>query len=268
MHIGNNAHFIFKQHIRKKKMTDMLTPGSFFEPVGGISYFVCGDGLETKIYIQNYFPLLIDSSDARATWSVDIYAARGEKIETQKGRLSGSSGAVIVLSDEKKYGKLGMLWVKIGFDDAEYTANKPFGTIFFTEFSRKTEKITHKIMMHSLGFPTASIYDYERTTTGLMMPKDSSPYLIYANGSLLQNSGTEAGGTITFVNAKHERLDVTIPKITASLGSNKLDLFSAAPSLRPHIGEAPFSMHLKGSNILGKPLLIVEGKDTFKGDHL
>ena len=268
MQLGNNAHFVFKQHIRKKKMSDALTPGSFFAPVGGISYFVCGGEYETKIYIQNYFSLLTDSKDAKAKWTLDIYGTSGEKIETKEGRLTGSAGAVITLSDEKKYGKFGTLWTKIAFDDAEYTASKPFGTIFFAEFSKKTAAQSYKIIMHSLGFPTASIYDYDRTTTGLMMPADSSPHLIYANGSLLTGRGTSAGGTIDFINAKHQHLEVKIPEIALSLGSNKLDLFSISSALRAHIGGEPFSMQMKGHNILGKPLLIMEGKDTFKGDHL
>ncbi len=266
MNIGKNAHFIFRQHVRKKKLTDVLLPKIFFNPVGAISYFVCGTAFETRIYIQNYFPLLTDSSDAGAKWSVDIFSASGNKIETKTGTLHGSAGAVITLSDEKKYGAFGILWVKIAFDDKEYTASKPFGTIFFTELTRRTKGRTHKILMHSLGFPTASFYEYDRTSTGLMLPEDSTPNLLYANGSQLR--GSSASMSLAVINAKRESLSLTLPNIETSLGANKVNLFDIEPHLGAHIGNEPFSIRMSGTNILGKPLIIMEGAETFKGDHL
>ncbi len=266
MHIGKDAHFMFRQQVRKKKFTDMFLPSSMLAPHGGISYFVCGDSLETNISIQNYFPLLTDSTDAGARWTIDIYNSDGDHVETQSGMLPGKGGTVITLADEKKYGAHGMVWVKIALLDRDYTAAKPFGTIFFTEFSRRSREKTHKILMHSLGFPTASRYDYDRTATGLLLPPRSVPFLVYANGSELP--GTIASGIATFVNAAHESLAVTLPPVPRSLGVQKVDLLKFEPKLSAHIADKPFSIRLSGKNILGKPLLIMEGDDTFKGDHL
>ena len=266
MNIGKNAHFIFRQQVRKKKHSDMLLPRSFLAPHGGISYFLCGESFKTNIYIQNYFPLLTDSTDAGARWSVDIYNANGEHVEKQSGTLRGKGGVVITIADEKKYGAYGMVWVKIALHDEEYTAAKPFGTIFFTELSRKTEQKTLKILMHSLGFPMASRYDYDRTATGLMLPPESVPHLIYANGSELH--GAVASCTATFVNRAHASLAVVLPSVPHSLGVQKIDLFKTEPKLSAHIGNDPFSIRLSGKNILGKPLLIMQGEGTFKGDHL
>lgn len=270
MELGKNAHTVFLRYLQKKTFFDRFVPRNFPRPMGGIVYFLNDDVFETKIYFQNYFALLADSQYARARWSADVYSSSGKKVVHKEGIFVGAQGAVIEIRTLGDVGEYGVVHVSIEFDDTVYKINKPPLSIFYVEYARRGLNEIRKIISHSLGTPVAGVYSYERSFTGIIPYPKQRPYLLIANGSLLKAdpSVSAASGILEVTNINQQTVSIVLPNISESLGSRKIDLLEVCPNLLVHVGDKPFSLKIKGKNILSKPFLFMLGEHVFLGDHL
>lgn len=269
MKLGENAHIFFKSHVKENFFFDKFVPPNFLKAVGCISYFLNDDAFETRVYLQNYIPLMSGDPEAGVKWCVDFYSSKGKRVAHKEGAFKGPQGAVIDVGKLGDVGEFGVVRTYIWLDDKTHKMDKPLRSIFFTEFSEKGKREPRKIISHSLGSPTAGIYDYDRSFTGIILQSKVKPYLLIANGTLLKSlASSRATGVLTITNSDRQDIRMVLPDIRESLGSRKIDLLDGFPNLRSHVGNKPFSINIKGRNILSKPFMILVGDHTFLGDHL
>jgi hypothetical protein len=270
MKLGEHAHIIFRRHLQKKAFFDRLIPKSFLKPIGGIEYFLNDDKFETRVYIQNYFALLADSPNIHAKWNLDVYSSGGELAAHKEGVFEGPQGVVVEIGALGNIGKYGVIQVSIDLDDDTYRLDLSPHTVFYTEYSERKISNPRKVISHSLGYPSAGVYSYDRSFTGLILGAGCTPHLLYASGSLLKPEAplSWVTGTLEITNSDQKTLSIPLPEIHESLGSHKVDLLAAVPNLRAHVSDKPFSLRIKGRNILSKPFLFLVGDHIFLGDHL
>lgn len=270
MKLGKNAHSILPRYLRKKSIVARMMPEYFLRSVGGISYFLNDEKISTRIYLQNYLALLSDSPDVHAKWHLDLYSSAGEKVFHKEGVFTGYQGAVIEVSTLENVGEYGVIHAGLYLQDKDLEINKPLLTVFFTEFSQRNTQYPRKLISHSLGAPAGGIYTYDRSATGLAIPSGSIPHLLIANGTTLKSEMRAmcATGALQITNADGKVLHIPLPNIKESLGSRKVDLFNVCPAMEKHVGTQPFGIKIKGTNILGKPFLLITGEHVLLGDHL
>ncbi len=272
MKIGENTHPLLKRYLKKRRIFDRFFPHDLLKSQGAISYFLNDEIFETRLYLYNYFALQSGDSLVCAKWSVDIYSSTGKKVGRKFGTLSGNESVVVTLSDMVGIGEFGIVLVKMELVDKDYFIDHPFYAVYYTEYTRKhTEGQGQKLIVHSLGFPTGSFFDYgrENYTSGSFLPQEGTPFFMYSSGTLLRlrHEMAYASGSLLVYNFKGEELELLLPKIKKPLASMKINLDKEYPNFRTHIAGKPFTFKIKGKNILSKSFWYIHGKNIFVGEH-
>lgn len=263
---GPYSHPIFVQKLRtpRKGITgrfrDVLS-------IGGSSYYIKSEGIETRTYIYNYFNLLEDAK-YRSKWEVNFYSSNGKLAKKVKGVFEGAENVIVDSKDIKELDDFGVIHTKIRMDEGSDMFVQPYTTTFFNEYYRP-DSPKHGIFAHSLGAPAAIHYSYYRYSSGWSIKTGFRPYLLIASGCKFHRIGHRAcaHAKINFINFNKEVLSLEVKKLK-TMECRRLDLFELCRPLKEHLADRPFSIVIDGENILSKPYFYQSDGKFLLGEHL
>lgn len=262
---GQDSHPIFiKKLVQRKgligRFRDMLS-------IGGISYYLKTEGIETRIFLYNYFNLLADEN-FKTKWELNLYSRKGKILKKLAGFFEGSETVVVDTKHMRGLDECGVIHVKINPSSASKMLLEPYTTTFFNQYYMPSDD-TKGIIAHSLGAPAAIHYAYNRYSSGWSIEAGFKPFLMIASGCKFHKIGHGkcSGAKLIFINSKKEKMEMTLEKLKP-MELRRLDLFEILPELKEHLADKVFSIVIEGENILSKPYLYQSDGVFLMGEHL
>ncbi len=260
---GRNSHPIFVKKMCDRKgiigrFRDILS-------VGGISYYIKSEGIQTRIYIYNYFHLLADEN-FKSKWEVNLYSRDGKIAKKLTGAFEEGETVVLDTAEISELDDFGVIHTKIKCAHGMF--DQPYTTTFFNEYYRP-DSTNHGVFAHSLGAPAAIHYTYNRYSSGWSLKSGFRPYMLIGSGCKFNKIGhgkcTRAN--LTFINYKKEKMSLEMERLRP-MESRRLDLFAILPGLEGHLSDKAFSIVIEAENLLSKPYFYQTDAKFLMGEHL
>ncbi len=265
---GSSAHPIFLERLKPVRQYPLLS--RVRKPLGLLNssyYFKGSFGLETKVYLTNYYNLLCDAG-VPASWYLECLDRQGKVALQLQGTFKDNETVIIDLAPYKQLDAFGVVRAQVVMQSDEVFLPQAHSTDFFNEYYQPGSTIG--IMAHSLHVARAAHGEpYQRISPGLVVPSAFHPHLLIAGGcnfsKFLHGACTKA--KLTFLNFKNEEISKDIEPLKPG-ACHMIDLFKEIPQLAEHISDKPFTIKILGENFLPKPFMLFSDGEQMFGEHL
>jgi hypothetical protein len=265
---GPHAHALFAEKFRPVSERPLLGYFRKYLSMGNYTYYFRGDmGMQTRVFVQNYFRLLADRP-VPAKWHMLCYSRTGALVAELEGAFKGDEEtAVVELADQPALDTFGLVRVHVMPDDPERMLPFLHATVFYTEYFQPGT--SHSILAHNLHIPAGHGPEHQRPSTGVLIPEGFRPSLYLGSGCnhhpLLHFACAQA--RVRVVNEAGVAREIQAPSMRPR-ACERIDLYDADPGLAAHIGGGICSITAIGKQFLAKPFLVLTDGERIVGEHL